>query len=120
PLAGSAGSLVGAPAGGSGRGLRKDSAVLNAVRLSRHQRDEARMGGADRRGVHRRGRPFLPRVRGVPGGRRRKGNRVCTEKTGNRGEEYGGVFQVPLRRGRSEGRGTSEYGVRRWRPCLQG
>ena len=49
-----------------------------------------------------------------------KRDRVREEETGNGDEEHGGIFEAAIWRGRAEGGGAGEYGVRRGKTGLQG
>ena len=115
PAAGSARRLVRAPPQGSRRRLHQDPALLHAVRSEGRQRQEARVGRADRRRMPRQRHPVLPGVRRLRRRRRREGPRVREEEAGDRHRRDGRVHEGPLRRRRDEGRSADQHEVRRGR-----
>ena len=64
--------------------------------------------------------PFFLELVGYEEGARRKGHRLRAQEARNRRARHGGIFQASIRRRRSQGRSSCEYGLRRRRQSLQG
>ena len=78
---GSARRMVGPAPQGGGRRLHQDPPLLHARRSEGRQRQEARLGRADRRRVPRQRHPVLPRVRRLRGRGGRKGRSTSRRRS---------------------------------------
>ena len=79
----------------------------------RRQRDQARLGGAHRRGMPGARRAVFPRIRGLRGRRGRKGHRIRPQEARHRHPEHGRILEAAIWRGHSEGRSSGEHGFRK-------